>query len=303
MIHIGLDDAAKGEIIARYREEHGIKKIYVLSPARFAPSRAAEHMTDPATQGDGRDGLYLDWPNLIQYRYYYKLLQEIDRSTLVVVNECLRTQNRHDLTYNCIRNYLNQTPHVLVFQYLPIIDTIDDFMVLFDFATQSRWKREAFRADLLSEAKIQVATAPLSIEPVRVPVDDKIRAAYAKEKAALLADVRSDPDKDPHQIPRNLLLVSGKAKLPHVDHGRRYVGRNNRFKLPNLETYREAAGPEERVVLELPHNFIDMADLLTVSRQHRLEALVADTKAEDWYLRRFQDWTRRVNDAAATLHG
>jgi hypothetical protein len=303
VIHLGLDDAAKGEIVTRYREEHEIKKVYVLSPARFAPSWAAEHMTDPATQGDGRGGLYLDWPNLIQYRYYYRLLQEIDGSTLVVVNECLRTQNRHDLTYNCIRNYLNQTPHVLVFQYLPIIDTIEDFMVLLDFATQSRWKREAFRQDLLGEAKVHVAHASLSIEPVRVPVDDKTRAAYAKEKVDLLADMRSDPDKDPHQIPRNLLLVSGKAKLSHVDPSRRYVGRNNRFKLPNLETYRDAAGHGERVALELPHNFIDMADLLTVSRQHRIEAIVADTKAEDWYLSRFQNWIGRVNDAAATLHG
>lgn len=303
MIRIGLDDTAKGEIVARYREEHEIKKVYVLSPARFAPSWAVEHMTDPATQGDGRGGLHVDWSDLIEYRYYYKLLQEIDRSTLVVVNECLRTQNRYDLTYNCVRNYLNQTPHVLVFQYLPIIDTIDDFMVLFDFATQSRWKREAFRLDLLGEAKIHVAAAPLSIEAVRVPVNDKIHTAYAKEKAALLADVRGDPDKDPHQIPRNLLLVSGKAKLAHVASARRYVGRNNRFKLPNLETYRDAAGHGERVVLELPHNFIDMADMLTVSRQHRIDVLVADTKAEDWYLRRFQDWAQRVNDAASTLHG
>ena len=303
VIHLGLDDTAKGEIVTRYREEHEIKKVYVLSPARFSPSWAAEHMTNPATQGDGRGGLYLDWPNLIEYRYYYKLLQEIDRSTLVVVNECLRTQNRYDLTYNCVRNYLNQTPHVLVFQYLPIINTIDDFMVLFDFATQSRWKREAFRLDLLGEAKIHVAHASLSIEPVRVPVDDKTRAAYAKEKAALLSDVRSDPDKDPHQIPRNLLLVSGKAKLAHVASSRRYVGRNNRFKLPNLETYRDAAGPGERVVLELPHNFIDMSDMLTVSRQLRIEAIVADTKAEDWYLSRYHDWIQRVNDAASTLHG
>lgn len=303
MIYLGLDDVVKGEIVARYREGHGLKKVYVLSPARFAPPWAAEHMADPATQGDGRDGLYLDWPNLIQYRYYYKLLQEIDCSTLVVVNECLRAQNRHDLTYNCVRNYLNQTPHVIVFQYLPIIDTIEDFMTLFDFATQSRWKRDAFRADLLGEAKIHVTATPLSIVPVRVPVDDKIRAAYAKEKAALLVDVRSNPDKDPHQIPRNLLLVSGKAKLQYVDPARRYVGRNNRFKLPNIETYRDAVGPGERVALELPHNFLDMADLLMVSRQSRVEAIIADTKAEEWYLRRFQDWTTRVNDAAAALHG
>ncbi len=49
MIHLGLDDTAKGEIVTRYREEHEIKKVYVLSPSRFAPSWAAEHMTDPAT--------------------------------------------------------------------------------------------------------------------------------------------------------------------------------------------------------------------------------------------------------------
>ena len=301
MIH--LDDAAKAAVVAAFCKAHAIRKVYVLSPTRFRPSFAAEHMTDPPTQGDGRNGLYVDWPDLILYRYYYKLLQEVDGSTLVVVNECLRTQNRNDLTYNCIRNYLNQTPHVLVFQHLPIIDTIEDFMVLFDFATRSRWKREPFRPDLLGETKIHVACAPLAIAPVRVPVDDKTRVAYAKEKAALLAAVRGDPDKDPHQIPRNLLLVSGKAKLAHVDPARRYVGRNNRFRLPNLETYRDVAGQGERVALELPHNFIDMADFLTATRQPRVEAIVADTKAEDWYLRRFQDWTQRVNDAQAALHG
>lgn len=303
MIHLGLDDGAKAAIVTRYREEHDIRKVFVLAPERFAPTFAAEHMIDPMTQGDGRDGLYIDWPDIIMYRYYYKLVQEVDGATLVIVNECMRTQNRYDLTYNCIRNFLNQTKHVLVFQYLPIIDTIEDFMTLFDFATRSRWKRERFRPDLLAEARIDTARVPISIRPIRVPVDDKTRAAYAKEKAALLAEVRGDPDKDPHLIPRNLLLVSGKAKLALVNPTRRYVGRNNRFKLSNLETYRDAAGAGERVALEFPHNFIDFADFLAVSRQHTVEALVADTKAEDWYLRRFQDWTQRVNDAQATLHG
>ena len=70
---------------------------------------------------------------IIQYKFYYRLLQEIGKDTLLVVNECLRMQNRYDLTYNCLRLFLQQTPHALVFQYLPIIDTIADFMVLFDF--------------------------------------------------------------------------------------------------------------------------------------------------------------------------
>lgn len=303
VIHLGLNDDVKGEVVATYRTEHGVRKVFVLSPTRFAPTWAATHMANPETECDGRDGLFVDWPDLIVYRYFYKLLQEIDGSTLVVINECLRTQDRNCLTYNCVRNYLNRTRHVLVFQYLPIIDTFEDFMTLFDFATQSRWKREPFRHEFFAEVKIHVAPSePISIVPIHVPVDDRVRATYAKEKAAILAAVRSGPDKDPHQIPRNMLLVSGKAKLPRVSPARRYVGRNNRFKLPNLETYRDVTGPGERAVFELPHNFLDMADLLTVSRQQRIEVLVADTKADAWYLRRFQDWAQRVNDAQAMLH-
>lgn len=303
MIHIGANDTTKSSVVASYLEEHGIRKVYVLSPERFRPSFASEKMEDPSVQGDGRPGLFIDWSNIIQYRYFYKLMQEVDSTTLLVVNECLRTQSRHDLTYNCIRNFRNQTPHILVFQHLPLIDTIEDFMTLFDFETKSQWRREPFQPDLLRESRIAVTAVPLEIVPVRVSVDDKVRAAYAKEKADLLAEVRGDPDKDPHQIPRNLMLVSGRAKVPHVDHARRYVGRNNRFKLSNLETYRDAKAPGERVVFELPHNFVEMSDLLTVSRQHRIEVLVADTKAEDWYLRRFQDWVQRVRDAQAALHG
>lgn len=301
MIYLGLDDAQKAATVSRYIREHGIRKVYVLSPERFAPSFATVRMDDPITQGDGRDGIYIDWPNIIQYRYFYKLMQEVDASTLVVVNECLRTQNRYDLTYNCIRNFLNQTSHQLVFQYLPIIDTIEDFMVLFDWDTRSRWKRERFRPDLLHKCALTMKVVHVELCAVPVPVTPKVLATYAKEKAALLSEIRSDPDKDPNLLPRNLLLVSGRSKLPVVDASRRYVGRNNRLKLPNLETYREAVGAGERVVFELCHNFIDFSDFLAVSRQERVDVLVADTKAEHWYWERYQAWTARLRSAQAVL--
>ena len=63
------------------------------------------------------DDEFIEWADIIEYRYYYRLLQEIGSKTLVVVNECLRTQARHDLTYNCMRLFLNQTDHRLIFQY------------------------------------------------------------------------------------------------------------------------------------------------------------------------------------------
>ncbi len=301
MIYLGLDDLRKSALARDYCANHEIRKVYVLSPARFAPSFAPEHMTDPTAQGDGRSGLYIDWPDIILYRYFYKLMQEIDRHTLVVVNECLRTQNRHSLTYNCIRNFLNQTEHRLIFQYLPLIDTAEDFMVLFDFDTRSQWKREPFRPELMKEARVACEGVPLSIQPIHVTVDAKTQAAYAREKAALLEEVRSDPEKDPHMIPRNLLLVSGKAKLRAVDSKRRYVGRNNRFKLPNVETYKDVTGEGDRVVFELPHSFLDFTDYLAVTRQRTVEVLVADTKTEAWYLTRYQEWAERVRHAQAVL--
>jgi hypothetical protein len=302
MIRIGLDDAEKATVVNRYVAEHGIKKLFVLSPERFAPTFAAKAVTRP-DEVDGRAGLYIPWPEHIEYRYYYRVIDNSGPETLIVVNECLRGQQRTMLNFNCVRTFLRHSRHQIIFQYLPVIDGIDDVMTLIDFDTRSQWWDQKFDRSMLAELDFQIRYQPVTIEPVRVQVDDKIRAAYSKEKAALLAEVRGDPDKDPHLIPRNLLLVSGKAKLPSVDPARRYVGRNNRFKLPNLETYRDASGHGERVVLELPHNVIEMADLLAVSRQHRIEVLVADTKAEDWYLRRFQDWAERVNDAHVVLHG
>jgi hypothetical protein len=301
MIYLGLDDLKKHQLVAAYCAKYEIRKVYVLSPARFAPTFAAEHMTDPTAQGDGRSGLYIDWPDIILYRYFYKLMQEVDRHTLVVVNECLRTQNRHSLTYNCIRNFLNQAGHRLIFQYLPIIESEEDFMTLFDFDTRSQWKREHFKVELLKEAGVACESVPVQVQPIHVPVNAKTLAAYAREKAALLAEVRSDPEKDPHLIPRNLLLVSGKAKLGAVDPTRRYVGRNNRFKLPNVETYKDVSGEGPRVVFDLPHNFLDFTDLLTVSRQHTVEVLVANTKADAWYLARYQEWAERVRHAQTVL--
>jgi len=166
--------------------------------------------------------------------------------------------------------------------------------VLFDFDTRSRWKREKVDGELLREVTLRVVAVPVELHPVHVPIDAKTAAAYARERAKLFAEVRGDVDKDPHVIPRNLLLISGKAKLQHMDHGHRYVGRNNRYKLPGLETYREAVGPGPRVVFELCHNFLDFADLLTVSRQHAVDVLVADTKADRWYFDRFIAWTERL---------
>ena len=143
MIYLGYATVEKERIISEYQAAHGIRKTVVIAPERF-----------PLTIAGADQVGYAD---VIMYVTFYRLLQEMDRDTLIVLHECLRTQNRYDLAYNCIRNYLNKTPHVLIFQTLPQIDAAEDFMVLFDWATQSRWKRRHFDAELIrSEAQVNV---------------------------------------------------------------------------------------------------------------------------------------------------
>lgn len=305
MICIGLHDGAKSAVLEQYIREHNITKVFVLSPERLAPSFAPTKVGHP-DEVDGRRGVYIAWPEHIEYRYYYRLIAAADDRTLLVLNEVLRGHPRTALNNNCVRTFLQTIRHQLIFQHLPVVDSSDDVMTLIDFETRSRWWAEEFSKEMLRDIRIHVSPAPpLTFEPIRVRVSPRVHAQYEREKATLLDQIRNDPDKDPHQIPRNLLLVSGKAKLPFVDPKRRYVGRNNRFKLANLETFRDAERWRNwsRVVLELPHSFLDMADLLNVSRQHQLPVLVADTKAEEWYLSRFQSWAQRVNDAHVALHG
>ena len=301
MIYIGLSDAVKTSVFERYLADHSdVRKVFVLSPERFAPGFAPERMTDPTTQGDGRRGLFIDYPDIIRYRYFYRLVQEVDASTLVVIHECLRTQNRNDLTYNCIRHFLNQTTHQLVFQRLPLIDTVEDFGVLFDFDTRSRWKRTPFAQLSLGEARIEVEPVTPAFRVVPVETDAKTKATYAKEKRKLIDGIGN---RDPHTIPRNLYLVGGAAKRQAMEPGRRYVARGNRWDLPNVTTYRADAHPDAPyVVAEFPHGFLDFSDFIASSGQTAFDVLTADLKVDAWYLDRYTAWAGRVHDACAALH-
>jgi hypothetical protein len=243
----------------------------------------------------------IDWPEIIKYRTFYRLLQEINSDTLVVVNECLRTQSRHDLTYNCIRQYLAQTKHVLVFQTLPLIDEMQDFMILFDFATRSKWKRDKFDADLVrGEAQIMVCPLLLSFSSVAVPVTDKLKADYAAAKQKLFAELGV---RDPHTIPRNLYLLGGKAKAAVMEDTKMYLGRNNRIGAANLHTFdgELACGPYSYTVFEFPHNFLNFSDVVTLRRQAQYDVLTADLPVDRWYLKRYSAWAERIANGYAAL--
>lgn len=287
MIYLGLNKLQKPPLIDDYCSRNAITKVVILGPDKFRFNHNLDNAED------------IDWPEIIMYRTFYRLLQEIDYNTLIVVNECLRTQNRHDLTYNCIRQFLNQTEHQLIFQWLPIIDDKQDFMVLFDFDTRSRWKREKFDIDLIEEVRIQCVRNRLLFNEVSVETDEKLRAGYQREKQKLADNIGI---KDPHTIPRNLYLMSGKARMQAIEPFKFYIGRNNRFKIPGMQTYKEPDYPNAPyTVFELPHNFIDFADFSALSQQTTFDVLLSDLKVDQWYKQRYNEWTERINETYANI--
>lgn len=294
MIYLGLDDAEQRDAIAAYAAAHAVRRIVVIAPDAF-----------PLTI-DGAD--QVRYADVIMYVTYYRLLQEIGRDTLVVLHECLQTQDRYSLEYNCIRNFLNQTERQIVFQYLPQIDGADDFMTLFDWDTRSRWKRRPFDADLIArEARVTARRRAPTFVGVPVATTEATRARYARERERLFADLGA---RDPHILPRQLVLIGGQDKAAHIaaqglplfgDAGRRYVARNARLRRPDVTTYDAVEPGAAYGIVEPPHRFLDMAHFLAATRQDAYDVLTTDLPVDRWYLRRYQEWTERIHATYAGL--
>lgn len=277
--------------------DNALEHVFVFAPRRLRPAWAPEQMTTPETEADGRAGLFIDWPDVIRYRFFYRLLQVVDQKTLLVFWEMLRHQNRHELAYNCLRNFANQTRHTLAFQTLPIIDTWDDFAILFDLDTGSRWKRENVTPEMVREHAAVRVCDDLSPSFCRVeaPVPAPMLEAYAKEKRALVDGIGT---KDPHTIPRTLHLMAGKERAAVVSAP--HLVRNGRLR--RGATYGDVeAGEGPFSVVDLPHNFIDFSDVVTLTRQTRFDVAVSPLKVDGWYFDRYAQWARRVADATAAL--
>lgn len=230
------------------------------------------------------------------YKFFYRLLEEINEHSLIVVNECLRTQNRNDLTYNCLHHYLNQTPHRLIFEYFPFVEDKQDFMTLMDFYDRGRFRGHEFDENILLEEDVKVKPHKLKLEVIGVPttpkmVKDMVKD-YEKKRDALFDSLGK---KDPDTIPRNLHIFAGTYKKPYIDTKEKYVARNSRFKKSNITVYKSIARGNYTII-DFPYRRIDFNDFLKVSGMHDLRCLSTALKIDQYYIDWFNDWKRRLDE-------
>lgn len=195
-IYIGECD--KLNIIKEYTKKNDIDKIFV-----FGDDIDLDNIEIPTET--------IKFSSLIEYRYYYRLLQEVNIKTLIIINECLRRVNRYELTYNCIRHYLMNKPHRLIFNYLPIKEEARDFAILYDFNLDNPFLKDKYEW-ITDFSNVVVGEISVDLNVQEITIADEYCQQYEEEKEKVFNNV----GKNVNSIPSKLLTFSEKVNKKYI---------------------------------------------------------------------------------------
>lgn len=174
-------------IVEDYLKNNQIERVFIIGDKiDLDPSVRVDHITYTET---------------ILYKFYYPWLKNITSNCLVVWNNAMRTRNRHDLHYNCIRQYMQQAEHRIIFEYFPIKEKEEEFMILWDMTLNNPFLKEAYAECDFSQGEIHLGDIRFDVRKTFVELDKEELVAYAAEKERIVGEVK----KDPNIVPRRLL--------------------------------------------------------------------------------------------------
>ena len=189
-------------IVNQYISEHPeIKKIYVIG----------EELPTEQINFNNENIEFVPIEKSHYFCWYYKLLQEVNTSTLIVLNEILHYTNRYLLQYNCIRKYVQQTQHRLVFSNLPAKRNEEDFMILYDMIQVNPFLKDNYNYIVCFE-NVVVNDCSINLTVDTVELTEKELEKYEEEKEKAIQSVK----KDPEIIPRRLLKYSESCNKKHT---------------------------------------------------------------------------------------
>ena len=282
MIRIGLDNNQKVKVINHYINTHEISNVIIFSGDKFFMDiKDINH--NKVRQ--------IEYSETIMYRTFYPLLEEINDTYLLVMNECMRTQNRSDLHYNCIAKYTNQTTNRVVFEYFPFIEDEKDFMILLDFANSQKYKGLSLKDINLSLEDIECVRKNFILNTLNIEVNDKIENEYKKEVEKLLNNLGN---KSPDTVPRHIHIWTGKFKKSLISGDNVYVARNSRFKLNNVVTYKDVEENVDYIMVDIQHRRLDFNDFLRKTKQENLKYISTNLKIDTVYIDSFKEWNERL---------
>lgn len=280
MIRIGLSTREKQKEIDNYLKDNDIKKIFCFYFKRFPIKFKVDCEIE-----------YIEYADIEMYKYFYRLLEEINETSLIIMDECMRTQNRSELIYNCAHHYLNQTPHRIIFEFLPIIESKNDFMILLDFENKSKYKGKSFDYIFLQNEDIKIKPFKVKLRTTNVEITSKDRERYDKKKEQLFANLG---EKDPDTVPRALQLFAGDLKKLAIERDKLYVARNKRFKLDNVKTYKEIEGRGDYIVIDMHYRRLNFNDFLKTTKINNVKYLSTVLSIDNVIISEFAKWQARL---------
>ena len=284
MIRVGLKNQQKIDVINKYLSLNDIKKIIIFSAEKFFME------TEGINCGDIRQ---IGYQETIMYRTFYPLLEEINDSYLLIMNEMMRTQNRSELNYNCVAKYTNQTPHRIVFEWLPFINEEKDFMILLDYHNSQKHKGLSISEIDLDAEDVMCVPRKFKMNVIQAELPVGVQELYQVEKENLFNNLGN---KSPDTIPRQLHIWTGKYKKDLIVSGKIYVARNARFKKPNVVTYKAVEIGQKYILLDIPHRRLDFNDFLRKTEQEEFDYISTGLSIDDVYISEFNEWERRLED-------
>lgn len=281
MIRIGLNKRDKQKVVNEALSKNNIKKAFCFYFKKF-----------PIKFKVDCDIEYIEYSNIEMYKYFYRLLEEIDNNSLIIIDECMRTQNRSELIYNCAHHYLNQTEHKIIFEHFPIIEDKNDFMILLDFLNKGKYKGKSFDYIYLHNEDIKIKKHKIKLNTINVEITDSDLEKYTKKKEYLFDNLGN---KDPDTIPRNLQLFAGNLKKKAVENKKIYVARNKRFKLDNVYSYDEIVSKGEYILIDTHYRRLNMNDFLKTTGMNKIEYLSTTLSIDNVIISEFSKWKARLD--------
>ena len=317
MIYIGMNNKEKEKIISEYVNKNDISHVIIFS-GEIGGQVTKKSVREPrmsfsldcssiaaginATEiqyryaGDApadvpyRTVERYGWADSILYRVFYPLLGRIDNTYLIVFNEFMRSQNRSSLEYNCVAKYTGQTTHVLTFEYFPIIDNTDDFMILVDLDTSQRFKGIGINSMDMANIYVSGLRHGFNIDVTDAHVGNDALIEYKEETERLFSELC---DSDPETVPRKLHVWSGKFKVGSIKQNEMYVARNKRFKRSNIVTYKEVIHGGEYIIIDFPARRIEFNDFLKITGIERASYISSGLPIDKVYINGIEEWKVR----------
>lgn len=286
MIRIGYTKTQKQEEINLALKDGKIKKAIV-----FYYREKPDYSFPVASE-------YVEWDEVILYRFFYRLLEEIEESYLLIVDEFMHVRTRNScLTYNCLHHYMKQAGRKLVFQWLPLIEDPIDVMILFDFEDSPKTAKQKFSPEIVKRYDIRFIDRNYCLDVVTLPENRKNIAEYEAEKEKIFS---SFTGKNPDIIPRQLSLFVGKFRKSAMRPELNYICRNRRIKLPNVFTYKDA--PPDAVIFDPPERQLDLHEYLYhAERSGAIPFLSTGLKVDLYFQNRIAELNQKIGDLYAEI--